>query len=426
MNRFAVAGCLVLAALLRTLPNGLAAAPGIRTGPHELAATAAGAIFVRVVQSGDAMPPGLNGAGGAFVSFDAPATDGTAVSFHSIGSGREGIFTTAGGPLAVVAERTTLLPGTQVNFAFFGGPILEKGTTILSGLGAGGVSGVYLGSGGGLAIVADVFTQVPDGFGTFTDFGGLDLQGGSAVIQGRDALGRPGIYRRGASGSLGLVADGATAVPGGGSFEFIDLPVAAGRSVLFRAGGLTGLGIWSASRAGLAPVVDTKTPIPGAPVEGTTFGFLEQIAAGGGQAVFVGGDAGFTHYGLYSTPAGAGGKAGVVADILTPLPGGGGTFVGFGSPGVSRAAVVFTGFGSNGAAGLWASRAAEIQPVLLIGDPLDGKTVAGIQFQADGIEGTTVAFAASFTDGSSGVYTTTLVDAGAPGALEVAQTSAAR
>ncbi len=371
-------------------------------GPARAGARTAGPVFTRVVQTGDPIP---GGATDAFSSFGAPATDGKSVSFYAKGSVREGIFTTATGALAVVAERTTLLPGTNVNFAFFGGPILENGVSLVSGLGAGGLHGVYLGDGGPLTVVADVFTPVPDGFGTFSDIGGFDAGGSSVVIQGRDSAGRPGIYRRRPDGTLALVANDTTPIPGGGNFEFLDLPAAAGKTVALRGGPLNQGGLYAATRNGLTTIADTKTQIPGGP-GGTPFGFFEQTAAGGGTLAFIGGDAFFSYFGVFTY---TGGTLGLVADIFTPIPGGGGSvFSGFFAPGAGKGAVVFTGFGSLGEAGLWVSANGVIAPLLLAGDPLDGRTVSEVSFQADGIEGRMIAVAVSFTDGSSGIYTATL------------------
>src|SRR6185295_8073045 len=162
--------------------------------------------FTRVYQTGDSLP---GDPAETFTSFDAPATDGTTVSFFGRGTDREGIFTSAHG-LAVVAERTTLFPGTTVNFAFFGGPLVENGMTLVSGLGAGGMSGIYLGDGGPLTVVADVFTRVPGAHGTFTEFGGMALAGSRTVFQGKDVAFHTGIYARTAAGTLSPVATART------------------------------------------------------------------------------------------------------------------------------------------------------------------------------------------------------------------------
>lgn len=355
--------------------------------------------FTRILQSGDALP---GDPAETFTSFDAPATDGTTVSFFGRGTVREGIFTTAHG-LSVVAERTTLFPGTAVNFAFFGGPLVENGITLISGLGAGGMAGVYLGDGGPLTVVSDVFTRVPGAHGSFTQFGGMALGGSRTVFQGRDVASHDGIYVRTPAGALSPVATARTPIPGGtGAFEYVDQPMSDGASVVFRGGTLSSVGLYLGRGSSLSVVADTATEIPGYP---GTFGFLEQADLDAGTVAFLGGDASFYNYGLYSY---ASGQVGVVADILTALPGGGGTFVGFGGPAVGSAGVLFLGFGSNGEYGLYRSVGGAIEPLLRVGDTLDGRTVLSILFQSDGLAGSSGVVTAQFTDGSYGIYSFSL------------------
>src|SRR5262245_50850751 len=79
--------------------------------------------FTRVVDSTTAVPDGA----GPFAQFGAPAYDGVSIAFLGGGSGSQGIYTNAGGPLRRVADRTTIIPNFTVNFAFFGAPSLENG-----------------------------------------------------------------------------------------------------------------------------------------------------------------------------------------------------------------------------------------------------------------------------------------------------------
>ena len=302
--------------------------------------------FTRILQTGDSLP---GDPAETFTSFDAPATDGTVVSFFGRGTVREGIFTTANG-FSVVAERTTLFPGTTVNFAFFGGPLVENGMTLVSGVGAGGMSGIYLGDGGELTVVADVFTRVPGARGTFAQFGGMAIGGSRTIFQGSDGSFRPGIYARAPQGALSPVATARTPIPNGiGNFEFVDQAALDDSSVVFRGGTLDSVGLYLGRGSRTSVVADTSTVILG---YSGTFGFFEQPDLEDGALAFVGGDATFSHYGVYSWGAAG---LGLVADISTVLPDGSGSFVGFGSPTVASTGVVFLGVATSGEYGLYHS-----------------------------------------------------------------------
>jgi hypothetical protein len=355
--------------------------------------------FTVLYRTGDALP---GDPAETFTSFDAPATDGTTVSFFGRGSSREGIFTTAHG-LSVVAERTTLFPGTTINFAFFGGPLVENGMTLISGVGASGMTGIYLGDGGPLTVVADVFTRVPGARGRFTDLGGMASGGARVVFQGRDVAFRDGIYVRKPGGALAPVADLRTSIPGGvGTFEFLDQPLVDGSTVVFRGGTLDRVGLYAGRGTAMAVVADVATPIPRF---SGTFGFFEQGDLEGDTLAFIGGDAPFSRFGIYTHDASG---IALVADNETPLPDGSGILIGFGSPAVASSGVVFLGAATNGENGLYHASGGTIEPVLLAGDPLDGRTVLTVLFQADGLAGSTGVVAVQFTDGTAGIYSFSL------------------
>ena len=49
-----------------------------------------------------------------------------------------------------------------------------------------------------------------------------------------------------------------------------------------------------------------------------------------------------------------------------------------------------------------------IQEIVGLGDSLDGKAVSGLGIDSNGFEGEQIAFIATFTDGSSGIYIATI------------------
>jgi hypothetical protein len=66
----------------------------------------------------------------------------------------------------------------------------------------------------------------------------------------------------------------------------------------------------------------------------------------------------------------------------------------------------FLGLGSGGQAGIYL--ASVLSRVIAVGDTLDGKTVTALRLGRFGLDGTGLTFAATFTDGSEGVYVVSL------------------
>ena len=91
-----------------------------------------------------------------------------------------------------------------------------------------------------------------------------------------------------------------------------------------------------------------------------------------------------------------------VANLATAIPGGAGTFTGFSAVSTSRGHVAFLGQGPSGQAGIYV--ASTLQKVIAVGDRLDGKVVASLRLGQGGLDGNRLGFAATFTDGSEGVF----------------------
>ncbi len=126
--------------------------------------------------------------------------------------------------------------------------------------------------------------------------------------------------------------------------------------------------------------------------------------------------------------AGSGGQQGIyallegvlttIADTNTPIPGGTGNFVDYPPcPWISGESVVSVGFGSGGQQGIyvvwppnpWYPPQPIYPPeplkVLDLNDQLDGKTISSLRLGRGGLDGGLLAFSASFTDGTQGLYT---------------------
>ena len=120
-------------------------------------------------------------------------------------------------------------------------------------------------------------------------------------------------------------------------------------------------------------IADTNTPIPGG--TGTFTGFGVAPSIDGGDVAFIGfGDPGFTALGIYST---VGGTLGVVANLNTPIPGGTGNFTNLGSnfdnPSIDGGVVAFHGTGT-GQQGIYSKVGGTLGAVADLNTPIPGGT----------------------------------------------------
>lgn len=177
----------------------------------------------------------IPGGTGNFGNFAAVSLDKQTVAF--IGAPNGGVYTNVGGSLQVVADQNTPIPGSTGNFTNFRMPSLDKGNVVFVGDGAAGFGGaapqqgIYTNVGGSLKVVADQNIPIPGGTGNFTNFANPLLDNGNVVFQGSDIFNRSlgvsqqGIYMTKVGGTLKVVADQNTAVPGGiGNFVTLGVP----------------------------------------------------------------------------------------------------------------------------------------------------------------------------------------------------------
>ena len=198
------------------------------------------------------------------------------------GVGRDVLATSSGGLLNVVAVgRETAVPGTgQVpppTFAVLGSANLGDGDVAFFGrfsLGSSLAEGIYSTIGGTISVVADAQTQTPDGSGDFffpLGFASTDpsIDGGAVAFNGRGPAGpsqQHGIYLW-EWGILRVVADNNTLIPGN-SEKFSSAIRASlnGGRIAFVGGGPSGQrGIYLDDGLSLGVVVDNNTEVPGHP-----------------------------------------------------------------------------------------------------------------------------------------------------------------
>ena len=88
---------------------------------------------------------------------------------------------------------------------------------------------------------------------------------------------------------------------------------------------------------------------------------------------------------------------------------GSGNFASFGDVSVSATDVAFLGLGAGGQQGIYALTAGSLVKVVDLTDILNGRAITSLKFAQTGLSGDTVAFQATFADGSQGIYTTAVV-----------------
>jgi hypothetical protein len=247
--------------------------------------------------------------------------------------------------LESVIGETTPIPGGTGSFAAFGETASPQGGRVaFTGYGASGQQGVYRDDGGSLAVVADLNTPVPGGDGAFSGFGATPaLHGDRVVFIGHDSANRAGLYA-GQAGRLEVIADRRTQPPPGTNrFTRFSSPVANDDRIAFvgHLEGSTG-GIFISDRSGLRRVAGTDTRIPDASEN----------------------------------------------------------FSGFGEVALADHGVVFHGRGASITAGIYGEQGGRIYRIVDTRDSLDGKAVRNIHFGSGGSQGGSLVLVADFVDGS--------------------------
>ena len=216
----------------------------------------------------------------------------------------EGIYIGDGSSIQVVADTNTLVPGSTDPFSRFTSPPSFDGSQVVfSGWDGGSSSGVYGGNGGPLSVVADRSTPLPSGSGNFLSPWLPHIDEREVLFQDGNSL--PGLFASlyvASGGAFELVADLDTPVPGGdGSFEalFGAHGIDAG-DVVFRAGfdgplpADSDSGVYARIDGTLRSIADTSTLMPGRSVPFQSF---LDVDIENGNVAFLG--SGVGGYGVY-------------------------------------------------------------------------------------------------------------------------------
>jgi hypothetical protein len=363
--------------------------------------------FTRIADTNTLIP----GTTSTFAGFGTPSLSGGEMAFTGGGGPiSEGIYSTKGG-LHTVVDTLGNFPGTPNQFRNFQGPSFDGSTVALTGSTLAGDQGLLAGN-GSLQVIADKTTPIPGGTGNFLGIGSGLVSNGEFAFIGVGDSNQRGVYRTTPSG-LARVADTTTSIPGW-TGEFLDFKNLSfdGSQAAFVGWGqvpfgqLTvpgDIGVYSDLGGTLQAVADRNTTVPGGTGQMRTF---TQITSDDGDLAFIHGSTEFED----SITAWFDGALQVLVNDETTIPDSGGVpFFGFGAVALSERNIVLgaTDF-SGDRRGIYALFDDALFTIIEVGDPLDGRVLAGFDFTSQAFDGNQVAFRTEFTDGTSGIYLATI------------------
>lgn len=369
--------------------------------------------------------PVLNGAGQ--VAFTANLTGGSSTA---------GVFAGAPGSMQAVALQGTAAPAGGNYSSFSGSHVLNGAGQVAffaNLTGGSSTTGVFEGAPGSIQAVALKGAAAPAG-GNYLGFGVPVLNGTEQVAFGASTTGgssTAGVFV-GAPGFMQAAALQAAAAPAGGNYSTFTNPVLNGAGqVAFLAnlsGGSSTQGVFIGAPGSVQAAALVGTAAPAGGNYGT---FTNPVLNGAGQVAFLANlTGGSSTAGVF---AGAPGSMQAAAVQGTAAPAGG-NYNAFSSPGLNGAGQVaffatLTGAGITTAndGALFAGRPGDLAQIVREGDSVDvdpgpgvaNRTVAasginflisggqdgrGVSFNDDG----TLIYRLTFTDGSSGVFTSSV------------------
>ena len=353
-----------------------------------------------------------------------------------------GIWSGHSGALLVVALTAMHAPGAAgtADFSSFNPPADASGKIAfaadLSGTAAGANHGVWAGTVNNLQLPARSGSGAPgtEAGTTFSQFGNVVANSAGQLAFTADlkvtspTAGTDGGIWRGVSSSLALVARHTTAAPGttGHFSSFGTVSMNNPGHVLFDAqfatANASGKGLWTGTPGNLTAVAAAGGAAPGMP-NGTVFTtFFEHYINANNEVLFLATDSS-NKSGLWGGTPGA---LNLIAhEGSTALGTNGSHFSAISSPEINAAGeIAFVGALDSGAHGIWATDPnGTLQPIALEGTSLpvgpgDLRQISFLSFQLgggnqDGLPSSmndagVLAFHASFSDGSAGIFTAAL------------------
>jgi hypothetical protein len=356
--------------------------------------------FTKIADTSTLIPSGH----GEFNFFFEPCIDGRNVAFAGSGSGgQEGIYTNAGGSLNRVVDTSCRIPDDTEKFAFFNETCISGNYVVFSGFRSGGLRGIYTNIGGTLQQVVDTCFVVPNTNDKFTAFWTPSNSGSNVAFEGESAAGQEGIYIH-MNDCLHRVADKSTPVTGGyGKFTSFYGVSLDGSSVAFAAKGLERQrGVYSYIGGQLYKVADTSTPIPGG--SGNFLSFSE-VSLDDNNVAFVGlGTAG--QCGIYLSVDGI---LKQIVDKSTSDSTATGNLYLAENISLNNGNLVFRGFSTSGQHGIYTTLGGSLTQLIGSNMLLDGKKLSCVSSGRKCLSGNSIVFVAVFSDGSTSIYKADLV-----------------
>ncbi|NET28351.1 hypothetical protein [Okeania sp. SIO1I7] len=199
--------------------------------------------------------------------FCASIENGNVVFRGEGNNNQQGIYLYMNGYLKTIANQNTSIPEGTGKFTQFGiCPAFDQDNVVFIAQGSEDQQGIYISIDGFLSKVTNRKTSIPNGQGTFTEFGScLAIKNESVVFTANGNNNQQGIYIY-QGGLLSTIVDRTTFIPGGkGTFtDFGSCAAIDNEKVLFLGYGENNQqGIYTYFNDSLFAIVDINTPIPG-------------------------------------------------------------------------------------------------------------------------------------------------------------------
>ena len=215
----------------------------------------------KIVEFGQPAP-----GGGVFSTISSVSRQGDDLAYEaniSFGPGVNGVFTRIGGVNELVADTTTVIPGSEPT-VFTGGSFSDpdiSGRNVAFRGGASALMGVYARIDGTLVKVADRNDTQPGSVKPFSTFSVPVISGEQVAFRGVGDF--AGIYV-GDGGPLTVIAQTGDPAPGGSTFNGFAQNVSTdGEAVAFSGAGSGFIGLFVSDPSGLCRVIDTNDTLEG-------------------------------------------------------------------------------------------------------------------------------------------------------------------
>lgn len=352
--------------------------------------------FTKIVDKNTPVPDGT----GVFSGFSAPAFDQNAIVFGGAAQDQRGIYVGSENFLSKVADLNTYIPDGAGLFNNFTFPSISNNEVFFIGYGVSQV-GIYKYDGQLMKIV-DNNTPVPGKTTYFVNFTSLSSDNGCVAFECRDNVGGLqhglGIYEYSMDGVLSVLINENNPVDNISCLNY-DSNV-----VVFKAY-VNNIpdNIYTNRNGYLEKIADKSTLIPDGGGKtfaafGSYFGFDQKTISFYGYASE---DLPSSSRGIYIDK---GEGLFTLVDRNTLLPGNVGTFTRFSVSSLDNNKGVFRADNTSKAGLFYTDLNGNFYKVIESDDSLDGKIVQGLSIGNKALYGNALAFTASFTDGSSGIY----------------------